>query len=248
MTNIKTSDEIIIMEEAGKILAEVFKKTIKVIIPGMTKLELDTIIEKFIIESGATPSFKNYKGYKYSSCLSVNSEIVHGMPNNDVINDGDILGIDIGVNYNGYHADSAITVPIGKVDTVAQELINVTKKSLDLAISKIKPGVTIGQIQKTIQNFVESKNYCLVRSYSGHGIGKNLQEDPIIPNYYGLNNHLIIKENAVFCIEPMVIVGKNHHVAVKNDGWTVISASDQLAAHFEHTVAVTKKNCKVLTK
>lgn len=248
MINIKTPDEIIIMEKAGKILAKVFDKTIKQVKPGMTKMELDTIIENLIIDLGATPSFKNYKGYRFSSCLSINSEVVHGLPNNDIIKNGDIVGIDIGVNYNGYHADSAVTIPVGKVSKIALELIDITKKALDLAISKIKPGITIGHIQQTIQDFVESNNYCLVRSYSGHGIGKNLQEDPIIPNYYGLNNHLIIKENAVFCIEPMVIIGKNHHVSIKDDSWTVISAGGELAAHFEHTIAVTKKNCKVLTK
>lgn len=248
MTNIKEPQEIILMAKAGKILAEVFSEVKKHIRPGISKIDLDKIIEKLITSSGAVPSFKNYKGYEFSSCLSLNEEIVHGIPNEEVIKDGDILGIDIGVNYSGYHADSAITVGVGKISRDAQELINITKKSLELAIGKIKPGITLGQIQKTIQSFVEAKDFCLVRSYSGHGIGRDLQEDPVIPNYYGINSHLIIKENTVFCIEPMVIRGKNPRVLLKDDGWTAITASGQLAAHFEHTIAVTKKGCQVLTK
>lgn len=247
MTNIKSLEEISSIKKASKILAKVFRDVKRINLSGFNKIELDKTIEKLITGYGATPSFKDFKGYKYSSCLSINNEIVHGIPNNDIIKDGDILGIDIGVYYQGFHADSAITVAVGKVTSSRQELIDVTKKSLDLAINKIKPGIPLGVVQKTIQDFVESKNYCLVRSYSGHGIGKELQEEPIIPNYYGYNSHLIFKENAVFCIEPMVIIGKNHKVLISNDGWTAVSASGEPAAHFEHTIAVTKKGAEVLT-
>lgn len=248
MTNIKTNQEIKLIEKSSKILTTVIKKARIYAKPGITKLELDQLIEKLIIESGAKPSFKGYKGYKFASCLSVNNEVVHGLPDNTVLTEGDILGIDIGVNYNGYNSDAAVTIGIGKIDHESQRLINITKQSLDNAIKLIKPGIELGIIQKEIEKTVESKNYCLVRSFSGHGIGKNLQEEPIIPNYYGINSHLIIKPNAVFCLEPMVIIGKNPHVNIHSDKWTVITANGKRAAHFEHTIVVTKNSCKVLTK
>lgn len=248
MTNIKTNQEIDLMRKAGKILARVFAKIKEINYLGMTKIELDSIIEKLIIKNGGKPSFKNFKDYPFCSCLSLNNEIVHGLPNNDIIKNGDILGIDIGVEYSGYHADAAITVPVGKITSEKKKLIDITEKSLDNAIKKIKPGITLGEIQKEIERTVEQLDYCLVRSYTGHGIGKSLQEEPIIPNYYGFNSKLVIRKNTVFCIEPMVIIGKNHQVKVKNDGWTAVSASCNSAAHFEHTICVTKNGSEILTK
>lgn len=248
MTNIKSDHEVQLIEKSSKILANVIKKIPLYAKPGITKLELDQIIENMILKLGAKPSFKGYKGYQFASCLSVNNEVVHGVPNNTILAEGDILGIDIGVNYKGYNSDACVTIGIGKIDQESQRLINITKKSLDEAIKLIKPGIKLGTIQKKIEKIVESKDYCLVRSFSGHGIGKNLQEEPIIPNYYGINSHLIIKPNAVFCLEPMVIIGKNPHVNIGQDKWTVTSASGKRAAHFEHTIVVTKNGCKVLTK
>lgn len=248
MTNIKTNQEIDLMRKAGKILAQVFTEVKKINYAGMTKIELDGIIEKLIIKNGGGPSFKNFKGYPYCSCLSLNDEIVHGLPNNDIIKNGDILGIDIGVEYLGYHADAAITVPVGKITLEKKKLLDITEKSLFNAIKKIKPGITLGKVQKEIERTVERFDYCLVRSYTGHGIGKSLQEEPIIPNYYGFNSKLVFRKNAVFCIEPMIIMGKNCHVKVKNDGWTAVSVSGNAAAHFEHTICVTKNGSEILTK
>ena len=249
MTNIKTNNEVEIMAQTGKILSNVLKDVKNYLLLQITKSQLDRFIEDKIIEYGGEPAFKNFHGYKYASCISINEEIVHGIPDETIINSGDVVGIDIGVKYKGYNADAAITIGVGTISNEAQKLIDITKGSLDEAILKIKPGIKLGVIQKTIQDYVEkSGEYSLVRDFSGHGIGKNLQEDPIIPNYFGKNSHLIIKENAVFCIEPMVIIGKDYSVKTKNDGWTVISNSKKLAAHFEHTIAVTKNGSRVLTK
>jgi methionyl aminopeptidase len=249
MTNIKTKDEIKIMVKAGEILANVLKDTQDYIFPLITKNQLDCFIEERIHFYGGKPAFKNFHGYKYASCISINEEVVHGIPDDTIIKNGDIVGIDVGVKYNGYNSDAAITVGIGKISDQAKDLINITKSALDVAILHIKPGVKLGVIQKKIQEHVENVgDYSLVRDFSGHGIGKNLQEEPIIPNYFGKNSHLILKENAVFCIEPMVIIGKNYSVITKNDSWTVISASKNLAAHFEHTIAVTQNGARVLTK
>lgn len=247
MTNLKSNQEIKIMRQGGKILAKVINEARKNAQSGVSKLELDNIIEKKILSCGAKPSFKNYKGYKFASCLSLNSQIVHGLPDQVVLKNGDILGIDIGVLYHGYHTDCAITVGIGKISNEAKKLIDTTNKTLKLAIKMIKPGLLLGDLQKAMENYVEKGNYCLVRSFSGHGIGKNLQEEPIIPNYYGVNKNLVIKENAVFCLEPMLIIGKNPHVKILEDGWTAVSSSGNLAAHFEHTIAINKYGCDVLT-
>lgn len=247
MTNIKSNQEIEIMKQSGRILAKVMNEARKNARPGITKIELNNLIEEKIQDLGAKPSFKNYKGYKYASCLSLNSQVVHGLPDQTELKNGHILGIDIGVLYQDYHTDCAITVPIGKISHQAKDLINITRNALNLAIKMIRPGLLLGDLQKALENYVEKDNYCLVRSFSGHGIGRNLQEEPIIPNYYGANKNLIIKENAVFCLEPMVIIGKNPHVKILEDGWSAVSASGNLAAHFEHTIAVTKNNCQILT-
>ena len=247
MIDIKTPAEIAIMHEGGKILAKVFNQAKKFIKPGISKLELDKFIERKIIEAGAQPSFKNYKGFPASSCISINHEIVHGIPDNTKIRTGDIVGLDIGVFHRGFHTDSAITIGVGEISKQASDLINITKDSLDQAILKIKPDAKLGSIQKIIEKNVETKNYCLVRVFSGHGIGRKLQEEPTIPNYYGINSQLVLKAGMVICIEPMVIMGKNYHIKILSDGWTAVSESKKLAAHFEHTIAVTKNGFQVLT-
>lgn len=246
---IKTPQEIAIMAKGGKKLASILQQAVKMVQPAMSKAALDQKIEAMINSCGAKPSFKNYKGYQHASCLSINEEVVHGIPNNRVIKEGDILGIDVGIFYQGFHTDAAITVAVGKISSESQQLIDITKKALDLAISLCRPGTKLGKIQKALENLVETnKKYSLVRQFSGHGIGKTLQEDPHIPNYYGRNSHLILPAGMVFCLEPMVILGKDYHVRIKADGWTAVSSSGQPAAHFEHTLAITSNGCQVLTK
>lgn len=247
MINLKTPEEIAIMAEGGKIHAEVMKKAIQIAQPGILKKDLDRLIEQMILDFKAEPSFKNYHGYSYSTCLSLNNEIVHGIPDKTKLKSGDILGIDIGIKFRGYHVDAACTIGIGKISESAKNLIDITSYSLQEAIKRIKPGVKLGVIQKTIESIIESKDYCLVRSYTGHGIGKTLQESPIIPNYFGMNSDLILEEGMTICLEPMVIIGKKHGVIVKPDEWTAISESGQLSAHFEHTIVVTRTGSKILT-
>lgn len=247
MINLKTPEEISIMTEGGKIHAEIMKKAIQIAKPGILKINLDKLIEQMILDAKVEPSFKNYHGYSYCSCLSLNDEIVHGMPDETQLKNGDILGIDIGIKYRGYHTDAAITIGIGEISKPAKDLIDITRYSLDEAIKKIKPGVKLGVIQKTIENIVEKENYCLVRSFTGHGIGKMLQESPSIPNYFGINSDLVLEEGMTICLEPMVIIGKKHGVKIKPDEWTAVSENNQLSAHFEHTIAITNTGSKILT-
>lgn len=247
MINIKSEQEIAKMAKGGRILANILEEAKNFVKPGMTKLDLDNYIEKLISKNKAIASFKNFNGYQHSSCISINDEIVHGVPNNYKIKLGDIISLDIGVYYKGYHTDSAITFGVGKIPEDHQKLIELTKKSLDLAVTKIRPGAKIGDIQKVIQNHVESQDHILVRDFAGHGIGINLQEDPVIPNYYGKNSDLTLKEGMVICIEPMVIIGKNSQIKIKEDNWTVESENGNMAAHFEHTIAVIKNGAKILT-
>jgi methionyl aminopeptidase len=272
MISIKSKEEIEIMAEGGKILAKIMKELEKVVRPGITTKELDGLAESLILKSGGKCSFKGYKdsdGYSvlpYPTCLctSINEEIVHGVPSDRVLKEGDIISLDLGIFYKGFHSDMAITVPVGKISFEAQRLIRVTKKALKLAIKKVKPGNTFGDIGNTIQEYVESPAYTaseavgparaelghrgfnVIRDLCGHGIGKELHEDPQILNYGKRHSGEKIKEGMVFCIEPMVSMG-DWHVKRKKDGFGYQTADGSLSAHFEHTVAVTKDGCKVLT-
>jgi len=247
MIIIKTEEEIKIIAEGGKILATVIKELEKMAKPGVTTLELDRAAEALILSMGGKPGFKNYGGFPYSLCVSVNEDIVHGYPSNYALKDGDIISLDLGVVYKGFNTDMAITVPVGNVSFEAKRLINVAKKSLRLGIKKAKVGNTIGDIGNTIQRFVEDQGFGVVRELCGHGIGKKLHEDPQIPNYGKRGSGDKIVEGMVICIEPMVTMG-DYNIKKSKDGYGYATKDNSLAAHFEHTIAITKKGSRVLTE
>jgi len=256
MISIKTSEEIKIMRQAGRILAQVMKKVARQVKPGISTFELDEMAEKLIKNFGAEPAFKGYqpdtvynqKGYPATLCTSINNEVVHGIPSpNRFLKEGDIIGLDCGVKFQDYYADMAITLPVGKINSEARRLILVTKKALGLAIKKIKPGIHLGDISSTIQSYVEKNGFSVVRELSGHGIGKNLHEEPTILNFGKPNTGPILKEGMTLAIEPMINVG-DWKVKTLDDGWTIVTADNSLSAHFEHTILVTSRGAEILTQ
>ncbi|OGD57327.1 type I methionyl aminopeptidase [Candidatus Berkelbacteria bacterium RBG_13_40_8] len=245
--SIKTKEEIKIMRAGGKIAARVLENLKKVIKPGMTIKELDTLAEKEILKAGGIPSFKNHHKYPATTCISVNEEVVHGIPTNRIIKKGDLVGLDLGVYYRGYHSDTAITIGVGKITPEARKLRDVTEKALQRGIKAIKPELHLGDIQEIVQKTIENAGFGVIRDLSGHGIGKKLQESPSIPNFGKSGSGPVLKEGMTLAIEPMVSAG-DWHVNVLKDGWTVVTADGSLAAHFEHTIAVTKNGAEILTK
>jgi len=216
--------------------------------PGISTLELDKLAERLIIEAGCQPAFKGLNGYPATLCVSVNNEVVHGLPSEKkILKNGDIVDLDLGLKYKGFYSDMARTYPIGKITRKAKKLIKVTKKSLDLAIKIIKPGIYLGDISSTIQKYVEKNGFSVVRSLTGHGIGRKLHEEPAIFNFGKPKTGPILKEGMVFAIEPMVNEG-SPEVKISKDNWTVVTADGTLSAHFEDTVAVTKNGYKILTR
>lgn len=263
MTTIKTEKEIEILREGGKILANIIKKIISEIKSGITTGQLEDLACSLIKKAGGRPSFKEYKTkednkpFPTALCISINDEVVHvpAMPSRR-LNIGDIVGIDLGIEYpfeeekKGFYTDMAITVPVGKISKEAKKLIKATKKSLDLAIKKIKPGNTLNDIGKTIEQFVEKQGFSVVRDLVGHGVGYDVHEDPQIPNFAIEGNkfdNIILKSGMVLAIEPMVNAG-SYEIKNAPDGFSIKTADGSLSAHFEHTVAVTEKGCEVLTK
>jgi len=247
MINIKTQEEIRIIAEGGKILASVIRDLEKMAKPGITTLELDRAAEALILKHGAKPAFKDYEGFPYSLCASINENIVHGFPSDYVLKEGDLLKLDLGVLYKGFNTDMAVTVAIGKVSFEAKRLVNVTKKSLRLGIKKAKIGSTIGDIGNTIQRFVGDQGFSVVKDLCGHGIGKGVHEDPKVPNYgkRGAGEKLV--EGMVICIEPMVTAG-DYNLRKSDDGYGYATKDNSLSAHFEHTIAITKSGPKILTE
>lgn len=246
MITIKTPEEISIMAEGARILAKIMGELEKAVRPGITTEELDRVAETLILKSKAKPSFKNYQGFPATLCTSINEEIVHAVPSNRILKEGDILSLDTGMRYKGFHSDMAVTVPVGKVSPEAQRLIRVTKKSLKRGIKKVRPGNTFGDIGNTIQRYVESQKFNVVRELCGHGIGRNLHEDPQILNYGKRHKGPEIKEGMVICIEPMVTAG-DWRIKKGKDGQSFVTCDGSLSAHFEHMVAVTKSGAKILS-
>lgn len=240
------------MRAGGRILACVLAELKSLAKSGVALAELDELAERLIREAGAKPSFKGYqpsgaaKPYPASVCLSLNDEIVHGLPDNKILKDGDLLKIDLGVFYKGFHTDSAITIPIGNVSQRAQELMSVTEQALELAIKMVRPGVCLGDIGAGIEVFVSEHGFSVVRSLVGHGIGRELQEEPMVPNFGKPGTGVVLEEGMTIAIEPMVAVGKGQLILAA-DGFTYKTADGSLAAHFEHTVAVTADSALVLT-
>lgn len=247
MVIIKSPREIALMKEAGKVVGLVFKKLEQEIHPGMTTLDIDTIVENTMLENDCTPSEKGYYGYPASACVSVNETLLHGIPSNKiVIHEGDIVSVDIVANYHGYHADACRTFKVGTITERASRLVDITKASFFEAVKLVKPGVYLGDICHRIQEFIESSGYNVVREFTGHGIGSHMHEDPNIPNYGKPGTGIILKEGMALAIEPMVLEGKKD-VRVLGDGWTVKSKDGKLTAHYENTVIVTKDGYEIIT-
>ena len=246
MITIKSKEEIKIMAEGGKILASITKELEKKVKPGITTKDLDRATEALILKSGNKCSFKGYENYPSCLCASINQEIVHVVPSNKVLKKGDIISLDLGILHKGFHADMAVTVPVGKVLPEAQRLIRVTKKALKRGIKKTRPGNTIGDIGNTIQRYVESQGFQVVRDLCGHGIGRELHQDPQILNYGKRKTGAEIKEGMAFCLEPMVTVG-DYKIKKSKDGQGFETADGSLSCHFEHMVVVTKNGAKILT-
>lgn len=243
----KSETELGFMREAGRIVAETHRILSQAIEPGITTGELDQIADKFIRSQNAVPSFKGYNGFPYSICASVNEELVHGFPGKRKLNEGDIITLDIGAEYQGFHGDSAWTYGVGSISEEAQRLLKVTEESLFAGLALVKPDVRLFTISHAIQRHIEDAGYSVVREYVGHGIGTKLHEEPQIPNYGVPDRGPRLKPGMVLAIEPMVNVGKRY-VRTLEDNWTVVTVDGSLCAHFEHTVAVTHDGLEILTK
>jgi methionyl aminopeptidase len=250
MIIIKTVSEIEKLFYSNQIVASVLKTLIKNAKPGVTTEFLNNLAESSLDSiEGAKPAFKGYRGFPYSLCTSVNDQVVHGFPSNVPLRKGDLLSMDFGVIYDGYYGDSAVTVHIGgKPKGKVKRLLKTTKKALYQGISKAIPGNTINDISRVVQKTAEDEGFNVVRNFGGHGIGRDLHEDPFVPNYVDgtLNNNYLIKVGMVIAIEPMVNIG-THEVMTQNDGWIVVTVDKKLSAHFEHTIAVTKNGPKILS-
>jgi methionyl aminopeptidase len=242
----KSKAEISKMRAAGRIVAEVLKELSSMVTPGITTRDLDRAAERMIRDSGALPTFKGYHGYPASICTSVNEEVVHGIPGRRRLKEGDIIGIDCGATLEGYVGDSALTVPVGKVDDELTRLLDATRNSLFAAIDRCRPGNRLGDVGYAVQSFVEPLGYSVVRNYCGHGIGRAMHEEPQVPNYGEEGKGKGLREGWVIAIEPMINLG-NHDVRVLDDGWTVVTVDRLPSAHFEHTVAITEDGPEVLT-
>ncbi|WP_226620310.1 type I methionyl aminopeptidase [Cytobacillus firmus] len=243
----KTPRELEIMREAGRIVALTHQELKKHIAPGITTRELDVIADRFIRKYDAIPSFKGYNGFRGSICASVNDELVHGIPGGRVLNDGDIISIDIGAKYNGYHGDSAWTYAVGQIDEESGRLMDVTEESLYKGLEEAKPGERLSNISHAIQTYAESNGFSIVREYVGHGVGQDLHEDPQIPHYGPPNRGPRLKPGMVLAIEPMVNAG-SRYVKTLTDNWTVVTVDGKRCAHYEHTIAITESGYEILTK
>jgi methionyl aminopeptidase len=247
MVILKQPDEIAKARASNRIVAEVLNELREKVKPGVTTKELNKIAEDLTAKRGAKPAFKGYRGYPYSLCASVNDEVVHGMPSNRVLKEGDIVGLDYGVCYQGLYGDSAITLPVGKVSEQAMRLMQVTEQSLYAAIGQACDGNRLGDISAAVQETVEAAGYSVVRDFVGHGIGKSMHEDPQIPNFGKKGRGIELKRGMILAIEPMVNVGK-YNVKILSDGWTVITLDGSLSAHFEHSVAITDNGPEILSR
>lgn len=268
---VKTKEEINIMREGGRLLAGILNQVVAAARVGISTFELDNLAEDLILQSGGAPSFKGYRvkgarnAYPGTMCISINDEVVHGIPRNDrILREGDVVGLDIGMWYSGGKrgdwrreagktdsrsslcTDMAVTIGIGKISSEAKRLIDATKESLDIGIGQVKPGATVGDIGNAIETFLKKNNLGIIRDLAGHGVGYELHEEPLIPNYSSAGKGVELKEGMVIAIEPMATLG-DWRVVLADDGWTFKTVDNSLGAHFEHTMAVTKDGVEVLT-
>jgi methionyl aminopeptidase len=236
------------MRRAGAVVAQVLVEIAELVKPGATTADLDLFAQTRTKELGAKPAFKGYHGFPATLCVSVNEEVVHGIPSKKrILKDGDIVGIDFGVILDGWFGDSARTFPVGKISSDAEKLLEITEKSLYLGIEQARAGQHLFDIGHAVQNFVESHGYSVVREFVGHGIGKSLHEDPQVPNFGIRGKGMLLKPGMVLAIEPMINAGKPE-VRVLSDGWTAVTVDKALSAHFEHTVAITEQGPEILTR
>jgi len=243
----KSKKEIEKMRAAGRLVGSVLRELRGMVAPGITTIEIDHAAEKMIRDAGALPTFKGYHGFPFSICASVNEQVVHGFPSNYKLKEGDLFSIDCGVTLEGFVGDTATTVPVGTVREDWLNLIRVTEECLERAIEQCRSGKHLGDIGWAVQELAESHGYSVVRDYVGHGIGRQMHEDPQIPNYGKPGQGPKIKAGYVFAVEPMVNMG-GHHTKVLSDGWTVVTLDGQPSAHSEHTIAITEDGPEVLTR
>lgn len=246
MVNYKSEEELNTIREGADILSRAHAEVAKLIKPGIKTKELDEAAESFIMENKGYPSFKGYNGFPYALCISVNENVVHGFPGDYELKEGDIISIDCGVLYKGFHSDCAYTYPVGVVDDEVMNLLKVTKESLHRGIENAVAGNRIGDVSFAIQDFVEKHGYSIIRELVGHGVGKDLHEGPEVPNYGKRGKGMKLKEGLVIAIEPMVNLG-GRNVVQENDGWTIRTKDRKPSAHYEHTVAITKNGAETLT-
>lgn len=246
MIILKSATEIAAMRRAGRIVAECHARLREWVVPGVTTQELDEKVEALIVSRGGVPSFKGYRGYPAATCISVNEQVVHGIPGPRRLQEGDIVGIDIGVMLDGFHGDAAYTYPVGKIDEEAQRLLKVTEEALYKGISAMRVGGRLSDISHAIQSHVEAAGFSVVRQFVGHGIGRQMHEDPQVPNFGPPGRGVRLRPGLTLAIEPMVNAG-SYEVKVLDDGWTVVTVDGKPSAHFEHTVALTEDGVEVLT-
>lgn len=244
---IKTPEEIEILADAGRILAEIIEELNCSLTSGMTTGDIDAKAEALIAARNVKPAFKGYRGFPGCACVSVNHEVVHGIPGSKKVNEGDIVSVDVGIIYRDYYSDTAFTAGIGKISKELQALLDVTRSALYKGIAQARPGNHLSDISHAIQKYVEGKKYAIVRDFVGHGIGKNLHEDPEIPNFGPPHQGPLLKAGMVFAVEPMVNLG-TWQTRIAEDGWTVETVDKKASAHFEHTVAVTENGPRILTE
>jgi len=252
MIHLKSKEEINKMRSAAQIVVEALNTLKEMVEPGVTTWDLDKKAEEIAIKRGGKPAFKGYSDYPGSVCFAINSEVVHGIPSKKkILKEGDIVGIDFGVILDGFYGDSAVTVPVGEISSMADKLLKVTEESLLKGIQEASPDKSLYEVSGAIQSYVEDMGFSIVRSFVGHGIGKSLHEDPQVPNFVPKNgnrgNGIMLKPGMVIAIEPMVNVGKPD-IKILEDGWTAVTVDGTLSAHFEHTVAVTENGPVILTK
>lgn len=246
MIIIKSLREIEELKRSNAIVAEVFQKLKRVIAPGITTIELDRIAEEVILSKGAIPAFKGYRGFPATLCISINEEVVHGIPSQRRLKEGEIVSLDVGTNLRGYFGDGAITLPVGEVDRAAQRLLEVTEKALYIGIEAAKVGNRLFDISYAIQTWVESHGFSVVRDFVGHGIGRDLHEEPQIPNFGSPHQGPRLEKGMVLALEPMVNEG-TYEVKILSDGWTVVTVDGRRSAHFEHTIAITDEGPEILS-
>ena len=246
MIILKSKQEIETMRVASRIVAEVLQELIKAARPGISTLELDAIAERRIRDRGAIPAFKGYRGFPNTLCVSLNEQVVHGIPSKRRLKEGDIVSLDLGAIWDGYYGDAAVTVPVGRIAPATERLLTTAEASLGVGIQSARPGNYLSDISHAIQMCAESYGYNVVRAFVGHGIGTALHEEPQVPNFGPPGRGPRLKAGMVLAIEPMVNVG-DAEVEILEDGWTVVTADGQLSAHFEHTIAITDNGPEILT-